>query len=91
MVPLALYTPIPFLLLASGGSELLLQLITGQTCVTTKTIQVVFSNLSGFGRRPVFHTCGYLVEIPDTYRNYKEFESEMKNIMSSDVLHFDLS
>jgi hypothetical protein len=71
--------------------QLLLQLITGQTCVPTKTIQVVFSNLSGFGRRPVFHTCGYLVEIPDTYRNYKEFESEMKNIMSSDVLHFDLS
>jgi hypothetical protein len=44
--------------------QLLLQLITGQTCVPTKTIQVVFSNLSGFGRRPVFHTCGYLVEIP---------------------------
>jgi hypothetical protein len=72
MVPLALYTPIPFLLLASGGS---VNALYDQQLNVTK----------------VFHTCGYLVEIPDTYRNYKEFESEMKNIMSSDVLHFDLS
>ncbi|XP_071175740.1 uncharacterized protein [Mytilus edulis] len=71
--------------------QLLLQLITGQSCVPKRTIQVEFSELGGVQRRPVFHTCSYMVELPDTYTNYKDFEQEMNNIMHSNVLQFDMA
>ncbi|XP_052060186.1 uncharacterized protein LOC127700661 isoform X1 [Mytilus californianus] len=70
---------------------LLLQLITGQSCVPKRTIQVEFSELGGVQRRPVFHTCSYMVELPDTYTSFKDFEKEMNNIMNSDILQFDMA
>ncbi|VDI39265.1 Hypothetical predicted protein [Mytilus galloprovincialis] len=67
-----------------------LQFITGQNCVPKHTISVQFSNLSGAERRPVAHTCGYLIEIPEAYDNYADFETEFRNVLQSDILRFDV-
>lgn len=68
----------------------LLQFVTGQTCVPKRNISIQFSNLSGAERRPVAHTCGYLIEIPETYDNYNDFETEFRNVLQSDILRFDV-
>lgn len=66
-----------------NGDDLqnILQLITGQSCVPKKNITVDFSDLRGVQRRPLFHTCSYMVELPDSYSNYRDFEREMKTVM----------
>lgn len=67
-----------------------LQFVTGQNCVPKHNITVQFSNLSGAERRPVAHTCGYLIEIPETYDNYEDFEQEFRTLLQSDILRFDV-
>lgn len=78
--------------LSHDDLQLLLQLTTGHSCVPKTTIKVEFSELGGVQRRPIFHTCSYMVELPDSYRNYKDFEQEMTTIMHSDtVLQFSMA
>ena len=36
-------------------------------------INVEFSALSGFGRRPLAHTCDIILELPSAYTNYEDF------------------
>lgn len=68
----------------------LLQFVTGQNCVPKQHISVVFSNLSGAERRPMAHTCGYIIEIPESYDNYDDFEREFRTLLQSDILRFDV-
>ena len=71
--------------------QLLLQLITGQGCVPKRSIEVDFSEFRGVLRRPIFHTCSYMIELPDTYRNYDDLKQEMTTILRSDLLQFDMA
>ena len=41
-----------------------LRFVTGSCICLGKNVTVSFSSLSGLGRRPVVHTCDYLLELP---------------------------
>lgn len=76
--------------LSQNDLEMLLQFITGQTCVPRRNITVNFSNLSGIERRPIAHTCSFSIELPSTYESYEEFEAEFEMFLKSDIIRFDI-
>ena len=45
----------------------LLMFITGADVICVPKIQVDFTKLEGFQRRPIAHVCGCVVELPSTY------------------------
>ncbi len=63
--------------------RLFLRFVTGASVLITSKITVTFNNLSGLGRRPIAHTCSYLLELPTSYANYDDFATEFKAILSS--------
>ncbi|KAL5020069.1 hypothetical protein ScPMuIL_002961 [Solemya velum] len=71
--------------------ELFLQFVTGHRTLPISPIVVEFVDLSGVQRRPIAHTCGGVLELPSTYDNYGEFQTEFLNILSSDeAMRMDL-
>ena len=55
-----------------------------------KEIAVRFTQIDGFARRFIAHTCGCILEIPDSYENYVEFRSEFTSVLKSDVWVMDI-
>ena len=55
-----------------------LRLSTGADIVIAAAIQVTFTSLTGAERRPMFHTCGSVLEIPPTC----DFRQEFTNIVN---------
>lgn len=53
-------------------------------------IKIEFTNLEGFGRIPVAHTCAGLLQIPSSYENFMIFRSELNNLFSSDIWIMDI-
>ena len=51
-----------------------------------KEIAVRFTQIDGFARRFIAHTCGCILEIPD----YVEFRSEFTSVLKSDVWVMDI-
>ena len=45
--------------------------------------KVEFNGLSGFGRRPIAHTCDSILELPTSYANYEDFYGEFKAIIDA--------
>lgn len=68
----------------------LLQLITGHSCVPKTNITVIFSDLTGIQRRPLFHTCSYTVELPESYSHYCDFDNEMKAVFPVKGVHYGM-
>jgi hypothetical protein len=58
--------------------------------VMLKSITVRFSDLDGFGRRIIAHTCGCVLEVPMSYENYVEFRAEVMSVLKSDVWVMDI-
>lgn len=65
------------------GLRLFLRFVTGASVCVAPKITVTFNNLSGLARRPIAHTCNYLLELPTSYVNYDDFATEFKAILSS--------
>lgn len=63
--------------------RLFLRFATGASVCIAPKLTVTFNNLSGLGRRPIAHTCNYLLELPTSYVNYDDFAAEFKAIFSS--------
>lgn len=61
----------------------LLRFLTGSDAITVDKITLTFTNIEGFTRRPIAHTCGPVLELPSTYRSYPELRSDFDNILSS--------
>lgn len=62
---------------------------TGADLICTDNIQVEFSLLQGFQRRPVAHTCAGLLQIPEEYTSYPDFRNEFLSIFSSNIWVMD--
>ena len=60
--------------------SLFLRFITGASVCNVPKIKVEFNALSGFGRRPIAHTCDCVLELPTSYINYDDFYGEFKAI-----------
>lgn len=65
-----------------------LKLCTGADVITIEKIEMNFSSLVGAARRPVFRTCGPVLELPNTYTCYSELAEEFQNIMSNPKMAF---
>ncbi|KAA0710797.1 hypothetical protein E1301_Tti023617 [Triplophysa tibetana] len=67
-----------------------LRFCTGSDLLVGKTITVNFTEVQGFQRRPISHTCGCVLELSVCYDSYPDFRSEMNKIMESNVWVMDI-
>ena len=58
-----------------------LQFTTGSDCVICENIEVTFTSLDGFARRPIAHTLTPLLELPTTYKSFNELSEEFTSIL----------
>jgi hypothetical protein len=76
--------------LEAGDLKKFLRFCTGADILIVSKISVTFSDLEGFQRRPIAHTCGCVLEIPRSYESYPAFRSEFKKLLESDIWVMDL-
>ena len=76
--------------LDSRHLKLFLRFCTGSDVITVPNITVEFSQLIGLQRRPVAHTCGCVLQIPDQYENFMAFRSEFDSVLESNVWVMDI-
>ena len=67
-----------------------LRFCTGSDLITVPQIIVEFVKLAGLQRRPIGHTCGCLLELPQSYENFMEFRNEFDNVLESNVWVMDI-
>lgn len=67
-----------------------LRFTTGSDVIICSKIQVVFTKMSDFSRRPVGHTCGCVLELSDSYNNFPEFRSEFNAVLDSNIWVMDI-
>lgn len=67
--------------LKEDGLSAFLQFTTGSNCITCEHIEVTFTSLDGFARRPIAHTCTPLLELPTTYKSFNELSEEFTSIL----------
>ncbi|XP_033111391.1 uncharacterized protein LOC117112424 [Anneissia japonica] len=58
-----------------------LQFVTGSNYLTIDSINVDFCKLEGAARRPLAHTCGCVLIIPETYQGYNELSEEFSSVL----------
>ena len=68
-----------------------LRYLTGANVICVDRIDVTFTCLDGFERRPIAHTCAPSLELPSTYQNFPEFRQEMNNIIDSEFWEMDIA
>ena len=71
----------------------LLRVMTGSDIIVVEKIDIVFTSLIGFNRRPIFHTCSPSLELPKTYGSYNELSEEFNSIINNPKgsLSFDIA
>ena len=67
-----------------------LRLSTGADVVIGNGIQVTFTSITGAARRPIFHTCGNVLELPTTYDDFCDFRQEFTSILYQQDLKWTL-
>ena len=68
--------------------SIFLRFVTGASVCIVPNIKVEFNALSGFGRRPIAHTCDSVLELPSSYTNYEDFRGEFKAIFDTTEENF---
>lgn len=58
----------------------LLKFTTGSD-IQPERLEVSFTSMDGYLRRPIAHTCGLLLELPRTYRSYNELTEEFTSLL----------
>ena len=58
-----------------------LRFSTSSDVILCEAIAVTFTSLVGKGRRPIFHTCGSVIELPATYEDFCDFREEWCGLM----------
>jgi hypothetical protein len=67
-----------------------LRLSTGANVVIGNRIQVTFTSFTGAARRPIFHTCDNVLELPSTYDDFCDFRKEFTSIILHQDVEMDL-
>lgn len=57
-----------------------LKYVTGSD-IMPENMEVSFTSMDGFARRPIAHTCGPLLELPRTYISYSELAEEFTSLL----------
>jgi hypothetical protein len=63
----------------------LLRFLTGADVICVEKIQVSFIKATGLARRPIIHTCGPSVELPETYLHFPDFRSEWEHLLANEA------
>ena len=64
---------------------------TGSDVITCDSIEICFSSLEGYQRRPVARTCIPILDLPTSYESYPALAEEFTNIMKeSQAWSFDI-
>ena len=67
-----------------------LRFVTGTNMVSNiSKLPVGFIKMQDFQRRPTAHTCGPLLEVSDTYRNFCELREEFQHVLNANAWTFD--
>ena len=53
-------------------------------------ILVTFTQLESIARRPIAHTCNYILEISSTYQSFPELREEFNGILAVDNWEIDI-
>jgi len=56
---------------------------TGSNIISVESIQIDFIKIDGLARRPIAHTCGPVLELSSTYRNFCELREEFQNVIEN--------
>ena len=64
---------------------LFLHFCTGCDIITCDSIQVSFTTMEGFVRRPVARTCVPILELPRSYESYPSLAEEFTSIMKENL------
>ncbi|XP_038064500.1 uncharacterized protein LOC119735750 [Patiria miniata] len=67
-----------------------LRFCTGSDVLSVNVINVIFTQLTGFERRPIGHTCGNVLEVPSTYESFVDLRHEFNEILQSGVWVMDV-
>ena len=62
-----------------------LHFVTGINVIACDSIEVIFTSLDGFQRRPVARTCGPSLELPCTYQSFSELAEEFISVMRESI------
>ena len=65
---------------------------TGADIIITDKIHVkLVESMSDFSRLPIGHTCGNVLELPNTYASYAEMNEELCNLLDSNIWVMDIN
>ena len=70
--------------LDEGKLATFLRFTTASDMLLTDTLKIVFTSYEGLQRRPVAHTCGFTLDVPNTYSKFCELREEFMGILSAD-------
>ena len=62
-----------------------LHFITGSDVLTCDSIEIIFTTLDGFQRRPIVHTCTPSLELPTTYECFTDLSEEFTSLMRENI------
>eukprot|EP00794_Sanderia_malayensis_P001564 gene1564-1724_t len=62
----------------------------GADVLINDSIHITFTTLTGLVRRPIFHTCGSVMELPSTYDDYCDFRKEFSELVTQQDIDMDL-
>ncbi|CAH1106723.1 unnamed protein product [Psylliodes chrysocephalus] len=69
-----------------------LRFCTGADClIVNSPIAIQFTNLDGFQRRPISHTCTSTLELPTTYNNLPDFREEFNSILNANFWNVEIA
>jgi len=68
----------------SNDVRLFLRFVTGSSVCMARPIHITFNSLSGYGRRPISHTCDCVLELSTFYATFDEFANEFMVFLHSD-------
>ncbi|XP_048841872.1 uncharacterized protein LOC125714873 [Brienomyrus brachyistius] len=70
--------------------SLFLRFCTGSDLFLGKIISIIFTQIKGFQRRLIAHTCGCVLELSLHYDSYPDFRSEINKVLESNVWVMDI-
>jgi hypothetical protein len=67
-----------------------LRFVTGSDIMLFDHIQVSFTTLEGNQRRPIAHTCNFLLELPSTYQSFPELRENFNAVLEASTWEIDI-
>ena len=68
-----------------------LKFTTGSDLMIFDELQVAFNQNDSLARRPIAHTCGFVLEMSSTYQSFPEVREEFNNVLSADSWEMDIA